>query len=100
LAVAALQQRISLGIKNQAFALCLGMLGGFAGMTAGLFPAAVRRLLIWSYYMDLSPVAYQYGDNSGTYLIQHAGFGAVAAALIMAILFYAAGSLTVTRQEV
>jgi hypothetical protein len=100
LAVAALQQWLSLGLKNQAFALCLGMLGGFAGMTAGLFPEAVRRLLIWSYYMDLGPVAYQYGESSGTYLIQQVSAGAVAAAVIMAILFYAAGNLTVTRQEV
>ncbi|MHA7967437.1 ABC transporter permease [Paenibacillus sp. CAU 1782] len=100
LAVSSLQQWISLGIKNQAFALCLGMLGGFAGMTAGLFPAAFRVMLIWSYYMDLSPVAYRYGENSGSYLIQYPGFGVAAAALIMAVLFYAMGSLTVTRQEI
>jgi hypothetical protein len=50
--------------------------------------------------MDLGPVAYQYGESSGTYLIQQVSAGAVAAAVIMAILFYAAGNLTVTRQEV
>lgn len=37
--VIALQQWVSLLIKNQAFALCLGMIGGFVGMTADLFPA-------------------------------------------------------------
>ncbi len=47
LAVTALQQWISLAIKNQTFSLCLGMLGGFIGMTAGLFPAAFRHIFIW-----------------------------------------------------
>ena len=46
LAVTALQQWISLTVKNQAFALCVGMLGGFIGMTSGLFPATVRQLFI------------------------------------------------------
>jgi hypothetical protein len=100
LAVTALQQWISLAIKNQAFALCLGMLGGFIGMTAGLFPAAVRQIFIWSYYTDLSPVTYLYTEPIGTYMIQPVGAGIVVAALIMTVLFYIAGRTHVTRQEI
>ncbi|MEC0245917.1 ABC transporter permease [Paenibacillus chitinolyticus] len=100
LAVTALQQWISMAIKNQAFALCLGMLGGFIGMTAGLFPDAVRRIFIWSYYLDLSPVTYLYAEPSGSYMAQLVSPGIVVAALIMTILFYIAGSIHVTRQEI
>lgn len=100
LAVTALQQWISMAVKNQAFALCLGMLGGFIGMTAGLFPAAARHLFIWSYYLDLSPVTYRYAESSGSYITQHASLGVLVAALIMTILFYTAGSQHVTRQEI
>ncbi|MOA16046.1 ABC-2 family transporter protein [compost metagenome] len=100
LAVTALQQWISMAIKNQAFALCLGMLGGFIGMTAGLFPAAVRHMFIWSYYLDLSPVTYLYAESSGTYTTQLVGPGIVMAALGMAVLFFIAGNLRVTRQEI
>lgn len=100
LAVTALQQWISLAIKNQAFALCLGMLGGFIGMTAGLFSAAARYILIWSYYLELSPVTYLYAESMGTYMKQPIGLGVVIVALIMTLLFYIAGSIHVTRQEI
>ncbi|WP_159887993.1 ABC transporter permease [Paenibacillus puerhi] len=100
LAVTALQQWISLAIKNQAFALCLGMMGGFIGMTAGLFPPYARHMLIWSYYLDLSPVTLLYAESSTTYMVQPMGFGIIAAVVVMAFLFYSAGSLHVTRQEI
>lgn len=100
LAVTALQQWISFAIKNQAFALCLGMLGGFIGMTAGLFPAAIRRIFIWSYYLDLSPVTYRYDESAGAYLVQPLSFGIVVGALIMTVLFYIAGIIHVSRQEI
>ncbi|MEH7456405.1 ABC transporter permease [Bacillus sp. JJ1127] len=100
LAVTALQQWISFAIKNQAFALCLGMLGGFIGTTAGLFPAATRHIFIWSYYLDLSPVTYLYAESSSTYMVQPVSSGIVVAALIMTVLFYIAGSIHVTRQEI
>lgn len=100
LAVTALQQWISFSIKNQAFALCLGMLGGFIGMTAGFFPAAIRHIFIWSYYLDLSPVTFLYAESSNTYMGQTVSPGLVVAALIMTVLFYIAGSIHVTRQEI
>lgn len=100
LAVTALQQWISLAIKNQAFALCLGMLGGFIGMTAGLFPAAVRHIFIWSYYLDLSPVTYKFAGSSGTYIGQSVDIGIIVAALIITVLFYIVGNAHVNRQEI
>ena len=100
LAVTALQQWISFSIKNQAFALCLGMLGGFIGMTAGFFPAAIRHIFIWSYYLDLSPVTFLYAESSSTYMVQTVSPWLVVAALIMTVLFYIAGRIHVTRQEI
>jgi hypothetical protein len=100
LAVTALQQWISLAVKNQAFALCLGMLGGFIGMTDGLFPAEARHLFIWSYYLDLSPVTFLYAESSSTYITQPMDSGLVVVALGMTILFYIAGNIHVARQEI
>ncbi|SDE43721.1 hypothetical protein SAMN02799630_03358 [Paenibacillus sp. UNCCL117] len=100
LAVTALQQWISMAIKNQAFALCLGMLGGFIGMTAGMFPAMARHLFIWSYYLELSPVTFVYAESSSAYMVQPIGLGFVIAAAIMTFLFYTAGNLHITRQEI
>lgn len=100
LAVTALQQWISFSIKNQAFALCFGMLGGFIGMTAGLFPAGVRHMFIWSYYLDLSPVTFLYSESSSTYMAQPVDLAIVVASLMMTILFYIAGSIHVSRQEI
>ncbi|MFJ8514542.1 ABC transporter permease [Lysinibacillus xylanilyticus] len=100
LAVTALQQWISLAIKNQTFALCLGMLGGFVGMTAGLFPAEARHIFIWSYYLDLSPVTFLYTESTSLYITQSVGAGIVLLALAMTVLFYIAGSIHVSRQEI
>jgi hypothetical protein len=100
LAVTALQQWFSMAIKNQAFALCLGMLGGFIGMTAGMFPAVVRHLFIWSYYLELSPVTFQFAEAMSSYKVQPVSLGAPAAVVFMTLLFYIAGSLHVSRQEI
>lgn len=99
MAIVAVQQWVSMSVKNQAFALGLGMIGGFIGMTADLFPAAVRRLFIWSYYSGLSPVTYQYGDQTARYIIQPAGMGVLAAVVLIAGIGYVAGSVHVSRQE-
>lgn len=100
LAVTALQQWISLTVKNQAFALCVGMLGGFIGMTSGLFPATVRHLFIWSYYLDLSPVTFQYTQTFATYTVQPLDIGLVTFVLLMTFLFYLAGNIHLIRQEI
>ena len=100
LAVAALQQWVAMAVRNQAFALCLGMLGSFAGLAAALFPAGVRRLLIWSYYLDLAPVTYRYADSAGVYAAQPWNAGLAGAALAAAFLCYAAGSFHAARNEI
>ncbi|RXZ80909.1 ABC transporter permease [Paenibacillaceae bacterium] len=99
LAITALQQWLSLAIRNQAFALCLGMLGGFIGTTASLFPAAARQLFIWSYYTDLSPVTYVYAEAAGTFVVQNISTGLLVAALFMSLIFYTAGSIHTARRE-
>lgn len=99
--ITALQQWISLAIKNQAFALTLGMLGDFIGMTSALFPAAIRYLFIRSYYLDLNPMTNQYTESAtNVYLAQPVDLGIMIAAMMMAVLFYLAGSLYVTWQEI
>ncbi|MEK4075517.1 MULTISPECIES: ABC transporter permease [Paenibacillus] len=100
LAITALQQWLSLTVRNQAFALCLGMLGGFIGTTSGLFPAGVRHLFIWSYYMDLNPVTYIYSASSGTYVSGMLPVGLFLTALLMAAIFYFAGNIHASRQEI
>ncbi|WP_036725462.1 ABC transporter permease [Paenibacillus sp. FSL R7-277] len=100
LLIIAMQQWISLAVKNQAFALCLGMLGGFLGTTASLFPAAVRQLVVWSYYLDLSPVTYVYKASSGTYVTGSMPLIQLSAALILTLVLYVAGNTHVSKQSV
>lgn len=100
LAILALQQWISFSIKNQAFALCLGMIGGFLGMSAALFPESLRRIFIWSYYTELSPVTYIYNDASLKCIIRTIDPKIVAVVLLMGIFFYVAGNAHVSKQEV
>ncbi|EMA6344010.1 ABC transporter permease [Bacillus cytotoxicus] len=99
LAVTALQQWLSFTIKNQVFALCLGMLGGFIGMTAGLFPAAIRRMFIWAYYLELSPIAHLYKNSLSAYIVQSINLWNVIVTIALAILFYIVGSARISRQE-
>lgn len=100
LAILALQQWVATAVRNQAFALCLGMLGSFIGLTAALFPAGVRRLLIWSYYLDLAPVTYRYTGSSGDYAAQPWNAGIAAAALAAAVLCCIAGGFHAARKEI
>lgn len=102
MAVIALQQWVSMAIKNQAFALSLGMIGGFIGMTADLFPVAVRRFLLWSYYTGMSPVTQSYADEEIHFVVRSAGELIPTALLLVAagIVLYTAGSIHVSRQEV
>ncbi|EJL20647.1 ABC transporter permease [Brevibacillus sp. BC25] len=100
LVVIALQQWISLAIKNQAFSLCLGMIGGFIGMTAALFPPQVGRLFIWSYYVDFSPVTYQYVNETMLFTTREVGVHLPIIVVLMGIAFYLAGSIHVSRQDI
>ncbi|CAH0119426.1 hypothetical protein PAE9249_01929 [Paenibacillus sp. CECT 9249] len=98
--VIALQQWISLAVKNQAFGLCLGMIGGFIGMTADLFPAAVRRILIWSYYSGLSPVTYNFVNETMEFVPRQIVAFLPASVLLMGAAVYIAGSVHVSRQDI
>ncbi|MDQ0177226.1 ABC transporter permease [Bacillus chungangensis] len=100
MAVLALQQWLSLAIKNQAFALCLGMVGGFIGMTAPFFPTVASSLFTWSYYSILSPVTSHFTDYSMEFVTQQLSLGKAAAIFLMGMIFYIAGSLHVSRQEI
>lgn len=98
--VIALQQWLSLSVKNQAFSLCLGMIGGFIGMTAQLFPAMVRHIFVWSYYTGLCPVTYDYSDSIMRFVTRPVGFMLPGILVILGIVIYIIGSFHVSRQEV
>ncbi|MEK8131882.1 ABC transporter permease [Paenibacillus filicis] len=99
LAVSALQQWISLAVRNQAFALCLGMVGGFIGMAASFFPEPVRRFLIWSYYTGLNPVQMVYTGQTAQYELHSIHVGLLLAVGMVSVILYLAGSLQVSRQD-
>ncbi|USG68509.1 ABC transporter permease [Brevibacillus ruminantium] len=100
--ILALQQWLSMVMKNQAFALCLGMLGGFAGLVGDLFPATVRKLLIWSYYSGLSPIAQNYTGNELQFYVRNLSdsLPEVGGLMVVAIVIYLAGRFSISRQEV
>lgn len=100
LVVISLQQWISLAIKNQAFALCMGMIGGFIGIVADLFPAAVRRLFIWSYYTGLCPVTYNYENDSMTFITRNIEVYLVFIVIAIGAAIYIGGNFHISRQEV
>lgn len=98
--IVALQQWVSLSLKNQAFALCLGMVGGFIGMTADLFPATIRQFFIWSYYTGLSPATYLFTENAATYVSRPIDTSMLIIALILTAIFYAVGNWRISNKEV
>jgi len=100
--ITALQQWVSMAVKNQAFALCLGMVGGFIGMAADLLPQGVRRILVWSYYTGLSPVTQSYINDKVQFFARDMSSMLPVMALLIAagICIYLAGSIHVSRQEV
>ncbi|MFP3391684.1 ABC transporter permease [Brevibacillus sp. SIMBA_040] len=100
LVVIGLQQWVSIMIKNQAFCLSLGMIGGFIGMTSDLFPSEIGRLFIWSYYSGLSPVTYQYVNQTMEFVTRSSGVVLPMVVLAMAVVVYGAGSYFASRREV
>ena len=100
LVIISLQQWISLTIKNQAFALCIGMIGGFIGMTGDLFPMGIRRLFIWSYYSNLSPVTYDYVNDSMIFVTRNTEAYLLVMIIGMGLIIYTLGNLSFCRKEV
>lgn len=95
-----LQQWITLAVKNQAFALCFGMIGGFLGMVANFFPETVRRIIIWSYYTELSPVKYNFTNESIEFINQNPRIGMITITFLLIVIFYIVGNYHFSRQEV
>lgn len=100
--IIALQQWVSLAVKNQTFALSLGMIGGFIGTTAALFPSEVQRYFVWSYYAGLSPVKQYVVNEQVQFIVQDVRtLLPMMTMLVMAgIVIYWAGSIHTARQEV
>jgi len=100
--IIALQQWVSMAVKNQAFALCLGMVGGFIGMAADLFPAGVRRIFVWSYYTGLSPITQSYTSEKMQFIVRDISplLPVMAVLIVAGIVIYLAGSIHISRQEV
>ena len=97
-----LQQWVSMAVKNQAFALSLGMIGGFIGMAADLFPLGVRRFFVWSYYTGLSPIKQNYVNEQMQFIVQDLStlLSLMAVLILAGIAIYLAGSIHISKQEV
>lgn len=100
--IIALQQWVSMAVKNQAFALSLGMVGGFIGMAADLFPLEVRRFFMWSYYTGLSPITQNYTNEQMQLIVRD--FSTLLPVMVVLVMtgitIYLAGSIHLSRQEV
>ena len=100
LVVISLQQFASMLIKNQSFALCLGMVGGFIGMTSALFPTVIRRIFIWSYYNDLAPVTLQFKNDKVNYLYNNNMLVLGTVILVVALVFYLIGKQAMVKKDI
>lgn len=100
--IIALQQWVSMAIKNQAFALSLGMIGGFIGIVSDFFPSGLRKIFVWSYYTGLSPVTQSYISEKMQFTVRDMSslLPAVGILTVAGIGIYLAGSIHVSRQEV
>jgi len=100
--VTVFQQWISMAVRNQAFALTSGMVGGFIGVVADLFPQHIRRVFIWSYYTGLSPVSQLYMDENVRFFVRDTGslMPVIMVLIAAGIGIYLAGSIHLSKQEV
>lgn len=100
--IISLQQWVSMAVKNQAFSLCLGMIGGFLGLVADLLPAGIKRFFIWSYYTALSPITQSYSNEKVHLIIRkwNTTIPMITGLIITGIGIYLAGCWFVSRQEV
>lgn len=64
MSLVAIHQLVSSCIKNQAFSICLGLIGGFIGLISDFIPRIVQYTLPWFYYSLLAPAQL---DFSGGY---------------------------------
>lgn len=100
LVVIALQQWISLVFPNQAYALILGLIGGFFGLAADLLPNTISRVLIWSYYTGLSPITYRYTNETLEFVSRSAELHQFLLLALFAVVIYVSGRLHVSKIDV
>lgn len=98
--IIALQQWISITIENQMFPLTLGLIGGFIGTVAQLFPSIFQNLFIWAYFSKLSPMSFIVINNDNfTMQIREIPMLPIIASLIIGVLIYCLGQHHRLRKE-
>ncbi len=101
LCLLALQQALSLLVKNQIVALMAGLGGGFIGFFALAFQGGVANLSIWSLFARLSTVAVDWGtaDRTMRFWFTVYNWPLALCVLGIAVLFYLAGRSLFVRRE-
>lgn len=101
LVLIAIQQWASIAVKNQTFALSLGMIGSLIGLVSELLPSGVSKYLVWSYYSRLSPITSIYVDENLQFDVRDpiSMLLTMVSLLFVGIALYGAGSLHVARRE-
>ena len=101
IAIIALHLWIATVIPNQMIAITFGMIGSFIGLTSGLFYQGIRRLFIWSYYLELSPLSYAYDNvlGSSVYRIDM-NFSITILVFLIGMLIYYIGRNHLLKKEV
>lgn len=99
--IISLQLLISSFYKNQTYAITLGLAGSFIGFTAGLFPEGIRRILLWSYYWDLSPISFVFKENKVSGIsYQEISIIPVIIIFIIGIFIYILGKSVFCKKEI
>lgn len=99
LALLALQQWLSLRSHNQVIALIVGMVGGFIGMIGAFFPVGIRQFIVWSSYMDLTPVQYTLINNEYSLIVRGPQLSGFIIPLFVLLVFYGIGSCQFSVKE-
>lgn len=101
IAIITLHLWIATVIPNQMIAITFGMVGSFIGLTSGLFYQGIRRLFIWSYYLELSPLSYAYDTVSGSSVYRtDMNFSITILIFLIGMLIYYIGRNHLLKKEV
>lgn len=101
IAIIALHQWVATVFQNQMLAVTLGMLGSFIGLTSGLFFQGIRRLFIWSYYIELTPLNYAYDTALGSSVYKvNMNFSMTVLIFFVGMLIYYIGKNHLLNKEI
>lgn len=102
LAVYLIQQILSLQIQNQMVPMAVGLFGSFMGLFTLFFPKAVMRLVVWSYYALLTPIAMEYNTRTHVtrYSVLTPDWGAFFLLTAVLVALYILGRALFIRKEV